>query len=197
MTQTNSVPYEILTGVGNLYLAPLGTAFPAVNAVPGAAWRDLGYTQEGVSIKKSQKIEKINVDQETGAVKASRMEESQTIETNLAEATLENLADYVGNTVTDTPAASGTIGIREVGLYSGGYVKTYSALFRGMSAYGNYPAQYQVPVCYIDGDAELKFQKGGKNPVIKIALEALVDPNATSESEKFGKIVMQDAVALT
>ncbi len=195
---TNAKPYEILTGVGTLFVAVVGTAFPAVDVLDAAlpvAWRALGYTQDGVSIKKTSKVEKIPVDQETGAVKASRTEEGLTIETMLAEATLENLADFLGNTVTDTPAGSGTIGTRAVGLYSGGYVKSFALLFRGKSAYGDYQAQYQVPMAYLDGDAELKFAKG-KNPAIKAAFEALVDPDATVEAEKFGKLVMQDAVAL-
>jgi len=196
MTRTNSKPYEILTGVCSLYIAPLGTTFPTVDTVPGAAWRNPGYTQEGLSIKMAQKIEKIPVDQETGAVKASRSEESMTVETNLAEATLENLADALGDTVTDTAPGVGTIGTREVGNYRGGNVKTFALLVRGMSAYGNFPAQTQIPVCYIDGDIEMKYVSG-KNPVIKVAFEALVDPDATEDRYKFGKTVMQDGIALT
>lgn len=178
-----------------MYIAPLGTTFPAVDAVPGAAWRHMGYTQDGLTVKMSQKVEKINVDQETGGVKASRTEESMTLETSLAEATLENLADHIGTTVTDTAPGVGTIGTREVGHYRGGYVKTFSALVRGKSAYGDYPAQTQVPVCYIDGDLELKQEKG-KNQAIKVAFEALVDQDATSDVFKFGKTVMQDGIAL-
>lgn len=195
MAQTNSKPYEILNGVGDLYIATLGTTYPAVDAVPGASWRHMGFTQDGLSIKLAQKIEKTFVDQETGAVKASRSEESMTVETNLAETTLENLADHLGGTVTDTAPGSGTIGTREVGSYRGGSVKTFAVLFRGKSAYGDYPAQTQIPVCYIDGDLELKYAKG-KNPVIKVAFEALVDPDATADAFKFGKTIMQDGIAL-
>jgi len=191
----NAVPYEVLTGVGDFYIAPEGTAFPAVNATPSASWRHLGYTQDGITVKHGQKIEKIYVDQETGGVKATRTEESLSHETSLLETTLENLADYLGGTVTDTPAGTGTIGIRSLGLYAGPNVKNFAVLFRGASAYGNYPAQYQIPVCYFDGDVELKHEKG-KPVAAKITLEALVDPNAVSVSEKFGKLVMQDAVAL-
>lgn len=193
---TNSKPYAILTGVGDLFIAPVGTAFPVVDAVPGVAWRALGYTQEGVTVKKSSKIEKVLVDQDTGPVKASRSEEGLTVETQLAEATLENLADYLGNTVTDTPAAAGVAGTRSVGLYSGAFVKTFALLFRGISTYGNLPSQYQVPVCYFDGDTEMKHQKGGKNATIKAAFEALVNPDAVTDTEKFGNLIHQDAAAL-
>ena len=192
----NSKPYEILTGVGDMYIAPVGTAFPAVDAVPGVAWRALGYTQDGITVKKSNKIGKVTVDQKTGPVKAARSEEGLTVETKLAEVTLENLADYLGNTVTDTAAASGVAGTRSLGLVSGAFVKTFALLFRGVSAYGKYPAQYQVPVCYWDDDTEMKYEKGEKNATIKAAFETLVDPDATVEAEEFGKLVMQDAAAL-
>lgn len=190
----NTQPYEILTGVGDLYIAPLGTTMPAVDAVPGAAFRHLGYTQDGVTVKKTNKIEPLKVDQETGPVKATRTEEVMTIETSLAEMTEENLADYTGNNVTMTPPASGVAGIKTIGLYSGADVKESCFLFRGKSAYGDYPSQFWIPRGYIDGDAELKFTKNG-NPAIKIAITALVDPDAVSDAEKFGKLVMQNAEA--
>lgn len=190
----NTEPYGVLTGVGEIYVAPLGTAFPAVDAVPGALWRNLGYTQDGVTIKKTQKINQVMVDQETGPIKASRSEETLTIETTLADMTLSNLADYLGGAVTTTPAGSGVIGKKEIGLYAGADVKNFAILFRGKSAYGNYPSQYEIPVVYFDGDAEMKADKAD-NMKFKVTFVALVDPNAASDSEKFGKVVMQTAEA--
>jgi hypothetical protein len=190
----NTEPFEILTGVGDLYIAPLSTAFPAVNAVPGASWRHLGYTQDGVTIKKTQKINQVMVDQETGPVKASRSEETLTVETTLAEMTLSNLADYLGGTVTTTAAGSGVIGEKEIGLYAGADVKNFAILFRGKSAYGDYPAQYEIPVAYFDGDVEMKADKSD-NTKLKVVFQALVDQNAVSASEKFGRLVMQTAEA--
>jgi hypothetical protein len=192
---TNVAPYEILTGVGELYLAPVGTAFPAVDAVPGASWIDLGNTQDGVTVTADQDITEIRVDQETGPVKATRSEESLVIATKLAAMTLENLAYVLGNTVTDTPPGAGTIGTREVGMYRGQAVTTYALLFRGVSAYGNYPAQYEVPMGYFGGSAESEYTKDG-NAGIPCEFHALVDPNAATAAEKFGTLVMQDAAAL-
>lgn len=188
-------PYEILTGVGRLYSAEVGTAFPDVDETPNASWRDLGDTQDGVTVTLDQKIDEHRVDQETGPVKASRSEESAVLETSLAEATMENLADVLGATVQDTMAAAGVPGTREVPLYRGANVKTKAFLFRGSSAYGNYPAQYELPVGYFGGAVELKDSKDG-NRAIGVEFHALVDHNAATDSEKFGRLIMQDELAL-
>lgn len=188
-------PYAILTGVGELYTAESGTTFPAVNAVPGTAWIHLGSTQDGVKVKLAEKVNEVYVDQETAPLKASRSEETLVIETALAEATLENLAVVLGNTVSDTPAGTGTIGTREVPLYRGPTVKTRAFLFRGASAYGEYPAQYELPYGYVSGDMELTATKD-RNQAIKVEFHALMNPNAATDAEKFGRLLMQDAAAL-
>lgn len=187
-------PYEILTGVGTLFVAPVGTVFPDLDDSPAAAWRNLGNTQDGVKVTLDQKIDEHSVDQETGAIKASRSEESLVLETSLAEATLENLADVIGATLIDTPAGAGTIGTREVPLYKGANVNTFAFLFRGNSAYGNYPAQYELPYGYFGGSVELEDTKEG-NRKIGVEFHALVDPNAALDADKFGRLIMQDAEA--
>ena len=186
--------YVILTGVGKLYIAPVGTAFPALTATPTGSWRSLGDTQDGVDVDPSDKIELAHTDQRTGAVKGTRTEETLKIKTKLAEATLENLADALGTTLTDTPAGAGTIGTREIPLHRGATVKEYAFLFRGSSPYGPWPAQYQLPRGYVSLDA-LKHEKG-KNAAIPITFEALEDFNAATEADRFGKLIAQDAAAL-
>jgi hypothetical protein len=186
--------YELLTGVGNLYVAPVGTAFPALTATPSLPWRDLGETQDGVKVAADQKIEAHGTDQRTGKVKAVRTEEGLTIETKLAVGTLENLADVLGNTVTDTPPGVGTIGTREVPLHRGSAVDEFAFLFRGTSPYGDYPAQYELPRGYFDEAAELEHTKDGV-AVIPVKIAALEDLDAAAGSE-FGRLVAQDAAAL-
>jgi hypothetical protein len=190
-----SEPYSLLVGVGRLYIADANTAKPALDAAPGVAWRELGETDDGVKISKTQSIEAFSSDQRTGKVKATRTEEGITIEANLQESTLENLADVVGGTVTDVPAASGTIGKRSMGMHSGATVAEYAFLFRGDSPYGDYPAQYWVPRGYMDDDTEIEYKKGDKT-LIPVKFEALEDLNAANESERFGIWEAQDAAAL-
>lgn len=190
--------YEILSGVGTLYVAPVGTAFPGVETTPGASWTELGNTQDGVTVTVGQAIVEIRADQATGPKKAIRSEESLLVATNLLEGTLENLAKVLAQTVTDTAPGSGTIGHRKIGLYRGSAVQTYSLLFKGerMSAYGEtYPAQFEVPVGYFAGDHGLAFKKDAAT-VIPVEFRALEDPNASADVERFGVLRMQDAAAL-
>lgn len=188
--------FEILTGVGRLYIAPVGTAFPALGSVPGVGWVDLGETKDGVTLTKTQKIDQHRTDQRTGPVKASRSEEELIVATALAAATAENMGVYLGGTVSDTPAGAGTIGTRSVGLYQGPVVKEYALLFRGSSPYGaTMPAQFQVPRGYIDGDMEIEF-KVDDFARIPIEFHALEDLDAAQDDARFGSFIAQDAAAI-
>lgn len=186
--------YAILVGVGQLYIAPVGTAFPAVNATPGASWVAVGDTRDGVKINFSQSVNKIRHDQRTGPVKATRSEEDVTLETALPEATLENLARVLGVAVTTVEAGVGTIGTKTIGMYRGQTVDEYAILFRGTSAYGSFPAQYQLARGFFDGDAELEHTNEDevKIPVSFVALE---DLNESTEEYRFGRLVHQHEAA--
>jgi hypothetical protein len=191
----NGTPYDLLVGAGTLYIAPAGTAMPALTATPSGSWRDLGETDGGVKIAKRQSIEAFGSDQRTGNVKAVRTEEGLRVETNLQKSTLENLADVLNGTVTTVAAGSGTIGTKTMGMYSGPGVSEFAFLFRSNSPYGNWSAQYYVPRGYFDGDVEREFIKDGKT-LVPVAFEALEDLNAATDAERFGKYQAQSAAAL-
>lgn len=187
-----SDPYEILVGVGTLYIAPAGTAMTALGTTPSGAWIELGETDGGVKVTKTQNIETFSSDQRTGKVKAVRTEEGVTIEVNLQEATLENLANVVGGDVTDTAAGVSTIGKRSLPLHAGAEVDEFALLFRGDSPYGNYPGQFYVPRGFMDDDVEMEFTKDGKT-LIPVKFEALEYDAASTEAERFGVVEYQDA----
>jgi len=190
----NAQPYGILVGPGKLYVAAVGTAFPDVDADPGVEWTDLGDTDGGVTVTLEQTIDQHRTDQSTGPKKATRSEENLYIETNLAEATLENLAYALTESVVDTPPGTGQIGTRELQLYRGKAVNEYAFLFRAYSPYGNYPGQYQLPRGYFDGEIGLAYVKDTK-VLIPVRFVALEDPNAATEAERFGSVIVQDAEA--
>jgi hypothetical protein len=188
--------YEILTGTGTLWIAPMGTAMPALTATPSGSWVALGETDGGVKLTKTQNIESFSSDQRTGKVKAIRTEEGVTIETNLLQATMENLANVLNGTVTDTAPGSGTIGKRTLPMYAGADVDEFAVLFRGDSPYSaSFPGQYYIPRGYIDDDVEMEFVKDGKT-LIPFKFEALEHLSASTESARFGTIEYQDAAAL-
>lgn len=187
--------YEVLTGVGTLYIAAAGTAAPAtVETTPAVAWTSLGETDGGVKVTKTQNIETFSTDQRTGNVKAIRTEEGMTVETNLIEATLENLANVINGTVVDTAAGAGTIGTRALKLHAGATVTEYALLFRGSSPYGAFAGQFYVPRGFMNDDVEMDFVKDDK-VLIPVKFEALEYLSAATEADRFGVVTYKDAVA--
>lgn len=190
-----TTPYEVLVGVGTIYIAPASTAKPALTATPSGSWRTLGETDDGVKVTKMRKLEKFSTDQRTGNVKAVTTEESLMVETSLTSNTLENLADVIGASVTDTPPGSGTIGTRSLKLYNGADVDEFAILFRGSSPYGSWPAQFYIPRGVFDDDVEMEYKKDDKT-LIPIKFDALEDMNAATPADRFGVYEAQDAAAL-
>lgn len=183
-------PFEIIAGPANVWLAPVGTAFPAVNAQPASPWVYLGRTQGGVSVAHEQSIEYVTLDQDTAPLKAFRSEENLRISFSLAEVTLERYAKVL-NDVSVTQVA-GPPSIRHMQLYRGADVAEFAMLVRGPSPYGNFNLQYEVRRVVQSGEPEPSFTRDDIL-VLETEWTALVDPTATNPSEKFGRLVAQDA----
>jgi len=60
-------PYEVIVGPANVYVAPVGTAFPAVDEEPAVAWQLVGslgsenYAEAGVLVRSPRNTTPINV----------------------------------------------------------------------------------------------------------------------------------------
>jgi hypothetical protein len=74
-----------------------------------AGWKDLGATNDGITTSRSFDTEDFEVDQVVGAVDTDITSWEHTLETNLAENTIENrqLA-LIGGTIIETPPTLGT-----------------------------------------------------------------------------------------
>jgi len=87
---------NLIQGPATLYSGAYGATEPAdsaVNTTPAAsAWTDLGGTQDGVKLSVDQTYGELEVDQITLRVGSRLTKQDFTIETSLAEATLENLS---------------------------------------------------------------------------------------------------------
>lgn len=187
--------YNILVGPGKVWAAPVGEAFPEVDAVPSGNWVELGTTDGGVKITFAEEVTNHHVDQESGPVTETRQEETALLETALAEATLENLGEIMGNTVTDVAAGSGTIGTRAVGYYRGITKIQRAFLFRAGSPYGAFPAQYELPRGTFGGEVGVEYKKDSKT-LFPCTFNALIDFDAATDDLRFGRTIAQDAVAL-
>jgi hypothetical protein len=105
---------NLIQGPGTLYRgtrysntsAYTGTAEPAdaaVNTTPqSSAWTDVGGTKDGVNLEFSQEFSELEVDQLIDIPDRRQTKREFNITTNLAEATLENLAVALNETAPTT-----------------------------------------------------------------------------------------------
>lgn len=196
-------PYEIVGQPLELWLAPVGTAFPAIDDAPANTWvlvgtsGDRSQTEEGVTVTHSQTINKVRAGGSVGAIKAFRPEEDLMFRVTLMDVSLEQYKVAVnGNALTTTAAGVGTAGTKKMGLSRGKDVTVYALLARGVSPYDpTYTAQYQVPRCYVSGSPAIVYRKG-QPAGIELTFEALEDMEAVTEDERFGSLIAQHQAAL-
>ena len=189
-------PFEIIAGPADVYVAPVGTAFPVVNADPAAAWQSLGRTEGGVTVRHTQTIEQLRTDQNTGPVKAIRTEEGLEVEFGLAELTIENFAKALGiATVTAAAADPGPPELpatKSILLKRGVDVERFALLVRGPSPYLNANMQWEVPVVIQSEEPEVEFVKDDKS-ILSCVWVAMEDLDAPTDAEQFGRLIAQSA----
>jgi hypothetical protein len=200
----NSAPYEIIAAPFTVWFAPLGTAFPLINAAPANPWAkigssgDLNYLDDGVTVAHSQAMTLFRALGDAGSRKAFRTEEDLMVRLVLADLTLEQYAHALNsNTVTTVAAGMGTAGYKKIGLSRGFSVATYALLVRGPSPYGDdFNMQFQVPRAAQTGNPEPVMRKG-EPAALALEWTALVDPDAATEFVRFGQLLAQHADPLT
>lgn len=189
-------PFEIIAGPATVYVAPVGTAFPAINAAPSASWTSLGDTEGGVTVTHEQSVTLLRVDQSTGPKKAIRTEEALVISFSLANLTLENYARIMNDVaVTDTAPGTGTAGHRSFKMRLGPDVARFAMLIRGPSPYMDANLQYEIPVVVQSGSPSVSFVRDDKS-VLSVEFNAIEDSNASSPADRFGTLRAQDAAPL-
>lgn len=200
----NSAPFEILAAPYTMWLAPVGTAFPNVDETPSGPWAKVGtsgdrnYAEEGVKVQHSQGTSLFRSVGSTGPRKIWRTEEDLKISLLLADVSLEQYAMVLNHqTVATDPAGVGTPGTKTIGLSRGQQTTPMALLLRGASPYGdNYTMQYEVPLAVQTGSPEAAFTKSGA-AALAIEFTAIEDTAASTENERFGRIVAQTADAET
>lgn len=107
---------NLLAGPGVLYTGAFGAVEPAtVKTAPAVAWTDVGGTQDGLTLKINRELMELEVDQIVDVPGRRLTKRDVNLSTNLAEATLENLAIALGEPVA-TVTASGT-GVTAAALF--------------------------------------------------------------------------------
>jgi hypothetical protein len=182
----------VIGGPFTVYRATVGTAFPALGATPAGGWNLLGvngnksYSEDGVTVRHPQTVNRIRPAGSTGPIKAARTEEDFEVEFTLWDLTLEQYAQALSQqTVTDSGAE------RVMGIYRGFSIPESALLIKGVSPYDDtLEMQYEIPRCYTEGAPEIAFVKG-EPAGLQFLFVAMVDPDA-DEGEEFGVIRAED-----
>lgn len=193
----NEEPFEIIAAPFEAWLAPVGTAWPDLDAVPGSDWVKLGtsgdksMSEDGVSIAGSQSLSYIRTLGGTLPRKAFRAEEGMVVTFTILDMKLEQLRNaFNGNAVTDTAAGDSTPGYRSLNLERGQSVTQKALLLRGPSPYmadGN--MDFRLPRVVHEGEPEIVFKKDEPAGV-------LLQFQALDDDDKDMELVGQDAVAV-
>lgn len=169
--------YELIAAPLEVFLAPVGTAFPDLNQEPQSPWELLGklgdksYTDDGVSVSLPQTIETFTPAGGTMPRKAWRTEEGVVLSVTVADVSAEIMAKAVNdNEITE---ASGEVSLS---LLRGIDVAEYALLARGQSPEdGDGKAQFQLPKCYVSSEPEVQYTKGGDPAAVEFEFSSL-DP---------------------
>lgn len=187
-----AAPFEVVCAPLTVYLAPTGTAFPAVNAAPSGSWFKLGtsgtknYDAKGVTVTHNQTVAKWTPVGGTAARKAYRTDEALLIEFELVDLTPEQYAEVLNNAAVTT--AAGPPATKSFNLQQGLTVAEFALLARGVSSVNDaLPAQYQVPIVYQAASPALVYTKGAPAS-LHCQFEALDDVTSG-----FGSLVIQTA----
>lgn len=190
-----AAPFEIIASPFDVWLAPVGTAFPDIGDAPGIAWELLGangaanYAEEGITVTHEQTVEVFRGLRGTGPVKAFRTSEGLMLGFTLHDLTLESYAKVL-NDVTVTDEAT----VRHMPLHQGPNVSQFALLCRGASPYDDdeFEMQYEVPKVFQSANPAPVHRKG-QPAGLACVFTALEDLEAATEAERFGRLVAQDA----
>jgi hypothetical protein len=204
----NTVPFEVIAAAPiTLYRAPVATSFPTLDtATPLSPWTKVGSSGDlnyddggGVVVEHPQNLSPWRALGDSGSRKVFRQDEDCKVKVKVVDLTLEQYTLALnGNSVTTVAPGVGTVGYRKIGLSRGLSVDTKALLLRILvSPYGAlFIGQYQFPRCASTGSPSIVFKK--TEPAgLDLEFMSLVDPNASSDDERFGTLLWQDLDATT
>lgn len=153
---------NLIMGPGTLYDAPFGTAEPVAFAAPAVAWRDVGGTQDGVTMSVSQEFAEIEVDQIPETPERRMTKREMTIATNLAEATLDNLANAINEEASSIVSGTGIKTFEPLNGLASFTPKYRASLFEGPGP-GGFPRRVIARKTLSTEGTEFAYSKDGQN----------------------------------
>lgn len=182
-------PNEIIAAPLTVYLADVGTAFPAIDAVlPTGGWEALGtegdsnYDEEGVTVSHAEEVYDFTPAGRTMPSKRFRTSESFEVSLNLVDVSPETYAKVMNDAaITDIGTA------KKFSLYRGPIINSFAVVLRGQSSEDNdLNMQYEFSKAFLSVNGDVQYTKGKvamlpiKIQVIRHADTDAVDLNIAS-----------------
>ena len=157
-----AAPEEIIASPLTVYLAPIGTAMPAIDAAPTSPWAtlgiegDLSYDESGVVVSHAETVFDVTPAGSTMPVKRFRTGESLLTKLVLMDVTPETYAMVMNDAVVTTGA-----GEKSFDLYRGDIVNSFAVLMRGVSPVDQtLNMQYEIPKAFVSVNGDVTYNKG-------------------------------------
>lgn len=166
-----AAPEEVVASPLTLYLAVVGTTFPAIDDLPAAfdpAWKKLGtegalnYEEGGVSVSHGETKQPWTPAAATMPRKYFRTAETLGFKLGLTDIGPEAYAMVMNDaTVTTVAAVVGTAGEKSFSLYRGDQINAFALLARGLSPVDNdLNMQYEMAHAFVSVNGDVVFDKG-------------------------------------
>lgn len=186
-------PFYLIASPFDIWLAPAGTAEPALGTPPAGDWELLGsngahdYAEDGITVTHDQTVEKFRPLRGTGFIKAFRTAETLTLGFTLHDLSLEQYAKAINDQVVTVSGDE-----HSIPLHQGPNVAQFALVARGASPYDddNLEMQYYIPKAF-QGANPAPVHKKGQPAGLVLSFEALENLNAATELERFGRLVAQ------
>ena len=158
---------NLIQGPAIIYAAPFGSTEPAtISTLPATPFADLGGTMDGLELEVADSYNNLTVDQLVMSPGTTRSERKVTLKTNLAEATLKNLALAISNSDPVTNVLS-----LDDGLDNGGFTPKYLAIIMDGIAPGGFRRRVKIRKA-LNTDKAASAYKKDEQTVIPVAFEA-------------------------
>lgn len=165
---------EILVEPFQVYLAPVGTAFPAVSATPAGEWKLIGkygdknYSEAGATVTMSNTFGSFTSAGGVRKRKIWRTEQMWNVAFELADFTPETLA-----TILDNTTVTGSVE-KKVSLALGFQVHLFALILRGPSPLTEAKfSQFEVNTCYQVANQAPKLAAKGAPAFLAVEFEAV------------------------
>jgi len=187
MAGTAMTPYAQLVGPVDVYVAPYGTAEPAIDAAVPSTWYKLGPTTGDQTIEHSGDLEVFRDNDHQGPVKVTRPEEDLMVTFTVVDMTYEKYARIINDVGKIATSTSGSANVKRLPFKRGATPTNYALLMRGSadSPYGLYPGQNYIPRCVQSGNPAPARGKATRAE-LECEFMTLEDDAQASDDDKMG-----------